>query len=532
MALCTILIRTQTINAPHMRTGREVRMTSNSPLFEGLKHDRYSSFTLRDLVSVVFKHKLIISITFLLVTFVVISGLLALPATFEFKAKVLIKTEQQATPSFFSGLAALREDPNRNPVNRTIETEMELIEARSISEEVVQRLGLNWWDVYHKPLAYFMDVFINIYNKAAPKAGLPKYDDQKTVQDTIAAFNRSFVIAPTRSKSAETNSNFVQITMKSPKKQIGVDALNLLLKIYQDYDIRLNREAGQRAYKIVEKKLKEAELQVHTAQKNLADFLASHKVTRHPATMKLPVKPAGSEETSTISLAGTVRPPNIADGEEARWASNAVLSTPQDVNSISLIKARLIEMEIKHIELSKRYPASEPRIVALRESITEIRQRLAQELTENAGNESQLISLERDLEMPEIVFKQLKKRLTEISLFLEANESSIRPRLIVEEPIIPSSSEWKKKLIVGILGSLGGLMLGLFFAGFREYNDHTLASKDEVKRHTGLNVLVTFPLLNEKALKREGDRDDPAPGTSASDEVKNSEDSKSKVSDP
>src|SRR5262249_19816826 len=91
------------------------------------------SATGRDVVRVLFKHRWLIIVCFVVVTGVTVGGLAMLPPTYEAEGKVLVQTEQQATPTFFSGLAAYSDRKDFDPASRRLETEMGLIGAAPIS---------------------------------------------------------------------------------------------------------------------------------------------------------------------------------------------------------------------------------------------------------------------------------------------------------------------------------------------------------------------------------------------------------------
>ena len=105
-------------------------MTHADRLFGAPDSDAAASFTRRDAVRALFRHKWTVVTCFLVVTLTVIGGLLMLPPTYETEGKLLVRTDAQQDPSFFSDLAAMSPRFDRDPVNRRLETEMELIETR------------------------------------------------------------------------------------------------------------------------------------------------------------------------------------------------------------------------------------------------------------------------------------------------------------------------------------------------------------------------------------------------------------------
>src|SRR5215813_13122376 len=110
--------------------------------------------TRRDVARALFKHRWLILICFVAATTVTLIGVRMLPPTYQAKSKVLVQTEQQATPTFFSGLAAYSERRDFDPVSRRLETEMGVLGAAPLSAQVVRDLNLKWDDIYHSPLEH------------------------------------------------------------------------------------------------------------------------------------------------------------------------------------------------------------------------------------------------------------------------------------------------------------------------------------------------------------------------------------------
>ena len=113
--------------------------------------------TRRDVLNLLFKHLWVVLGTFLLVASIVWTGIAILPATYVAKAKLLIRVEQQGTPSFMSGIAAYRDARDADPASRKLETEMGLLTARPLAEDVVSKLDIDYRSVYHPPYVHYLE---------------------------------------------------------------------------------------------------------------------------------------------------------------------------------------------------------------------------------------------------------------------------------------------------------------------------------------------------------------------------------------
>jgi Mrp family chromosome partitioning ATPase len=78
-------------------------------------------------------------------------------------------------------------------------------------------------------------------------------------------------------------------------------------------------------------------------------------------------------------------------------------------------------------------------------------------------------------------------------MFRLANATQPPSHVVVEPPLVPDSSDWKKRVAIGVLGAVLGLLLGLALAGLAELGDPTFTNKALVRRCLGLDVLTVIP---------------------------------------
>ncbi|AUZ84336.1 GumC family protein [Methylophaga nitratireducenticrescens] len=433
------------------------------PIFSSAEKEHQSSFSRRDLFNIVFKHKYVILITFLLVSILVWWGIFSLPPVYTSTGKVLIKTEQQGNPMFFSGVAAYQEQQQSDPVNRKMETEMQLVEARPIAEQVVEELQLGYWDVYHKPYVHLLRPVADFYDEIMlEKFGIPTDPEKRGFSDTVTELIKSISIAPVKSKSSETTSNIVQLELKAPSAELSTVVLQKIMEVYRDHDIRIKQEAAERAYSIVEAKTTDAYLDLIAAQENLEKLLSN----------------------------------------QANNSIKNTITTPGDTATIALLKEQLIEREKELTDASVIYKPGSERIANIQKAIRELKARISAESNQFAETDTRLITLEREVTSAETVYLELKKRMSQIELYMEMNERRLGNRIIVEPAIKPRESSWKKDIVLAVLGSFAGLVLGLGMAGFREYMDHTVNSKDQVNRLFGMDVLGTVDWIDKLPEKK------------------------------
>lgn len=436
------------------------------------------TFTARDFVRLLFKHKVIIFLVFVIVSAALAFALWELPPTFVTEGKILVNTEQQATPSFFSGIAAYKEERAADPANRKIETEMELVTTRELSERVVKKLGLTYDQVYHKPLTIFLRPVGEAYDWLKEKTmGQAPDPDKYGFKATVKEFNESFTVAPLKSRSADTTSNLFSVTLRSADPVVAESSLRALLDEYVRYSVEQNQRIGEEARKLIAGNVDRAHDDLIEREAQFRVFLAKAggNLTRNAVQSAAPVErpgtplPRANENEPTQSIATNLR------------------------NS-------LVNYQIQLMNLRQVFSDDAENVKVLRQTIADLEKRIQNEIRMNAQAEVTQVSLQRNVRTAELRYQDLQRKLDQIDLFLKVNASENDSRAITESPLLPKQSEWRKAIAVWILGSIGGLFLGLAFAGYREYSDHRLQSAEALERYLGIPVLTTINKMGARTI--------------------------------
>jgi uncharacterized protein involved in exopolysaccharide biosynthesis len=432
-----------------------------------------SSFSSQDLVRLLRKHKLVIIFCFLTSTAGVIASLQSLPPLYTSHAKILIKIDEQGSPSFFSGIASFRDSNSPEPDNRKMENEMELIETWPISAEVVNRLGLTYDQVYHPPYAYLLRPLVDFYDRIVSRwLGRPIDPEKYGFADTVAAFQKSLEAKAIESKTADTNSNILEVSLRGVDKFLTQKALDILVVVFIGYDNQLNKDGAMRAEAVVAQNATAARRDVEAAQQKLQEVLAKSGLTSR------------SEGSAPIGDQDLIR------------------STPGQGSVIELMKSSLLEMQMKLVKLQSNVAARTPEMLSLENQIKVLTGRLDREQQRHAQDDSSLLEIRRDLQLKESVLVDLEKRLSQVRLFLNMGASQISNRVVVEPPLVPRSSDWKLRALVGVASAVGGLFLGIAVAGLREFTDHRLQSDADVQQYLGVPVAGSISYAKSAAVRK------------------------------
>ncbi len=449
-------------------------MKSTDDLFDTQELQAQHSFTGRDMLRILFKHKSAILICFIGVSLIVALGMYWLPPTFIAEGKILVITERQGNPSFLSGIAAYREAPQADPVNRKMETEMELLTTREISERVVRKLGITYKQVYRKPYAVLLDPVADLYDWIREHVfGIAPDPEKRGFKDTVDAFNNSLVVEPTKSKSSDTNSNVINVNLKAVDRDMAYQAVEAVMQTYIDYAAEQNLGEGEEAYKLVATQKQQAGEELQRTEQALQSFLSTQ----------------GDNMIVANGVSSSSMTSNLPSDQ-----------SPGRQSVVGTMKSRLVDMQLRLGEMRQVYKDDAENVRQLKSAIADLETRMSQEVKANAEAEVKASALERARAMAVSHFQELERKLDQIDLYLKLNGSEADTRRIVESPIKPKSSEWKKDLLIVLLGSLAGLILGLGVAGYREYSDHRIQSGDEIQRHLGVETLAVIPELSSNEL--------------------------------
>lgn len=125
------------------------------------------------------------------------------------------------------------------------------------------------------------------------------------------------------------------------------------------------------------------------------------------------------------------------------------ISTPGDNTSISVLKSRLIDVELRLGELRQNFPDSASNVRIAAQAVSQLKKRIQDEVVRNAEFQTTSTQLDRENKSAEQLYLELKSKLDQISLRLKMTPYEVDNRIITEPPLIPKSSEWKNNLLIG-----------------------------------------------------------------------------------
>ena len=453
-------------------------------------------FTRRDVLNMLFKHLWVVVGTFLLVSAIVWTGIALLPATYVAKAKLLVRVEQQGTPSFMSGIAAYRDARDADPASRKLETEMGQLVARPLAEDVVRKLGLDYRGVYHPPYVHYLEPVSDLMARLEGWwYDRPPDPPARGFAETVVAFGRALDVKADVGKASDATPNIFEVSLKAPDARVAHDALDLLVRTYIGQGSTLDRTSGEEALAIVRRNLADAQARLVAMDGELRGLLSATGLSVSDASSADRGDPsAGRGASRDTPDAGN--PPETSTGGS-------------DGSVVGVLRTQLARMQLELSTARGVYTERSERVSQLRDTVASLEQRVRNESRRNADNQVRLRALLRKQAAAENAYLELTRKAQQIELFLQMEPTQLLNRSLLEAPVIPRTSERRRSLVFGIAGSIAGLFLGLALAAVREYFDHRLGSVTEAEAYLGVPVLGTIPDISPRR-RREALADKPA----------------------
>jgi uncharacterized protein involved in exopolysaccharide biosynthesis len=215
-----------------------------------------ANVSLRDIASVVFRHKLLICVTFLTVAAGTAVVTFMMPNQYESRMKILVKNTRAdvpITPERTSGLngAAPEAEVSENQIN----SEIELLTSKDLLNQIVTECGLT---------ASHPSTLQRLGLKEAPKS------EEAKIEEASDRLSKSLNIEPVKKAS------IIEITYTSESPEKAAAVLNKLRDLYLDKHVKLHRPPG--TFEFFKTQADDYEQQLQSAEKDFSNFQQSMNV--------------------------------------------------------------------------------------------------------------------------------------------------------------------------------------------------------------------------------------------------------------
>jgi len=437
-----------------------------------------ASPTAQDWLRMAWRHRWLILGSTVIVGALTIGFISVLVPSYATTAKVWVQTEQQGTPSFLSGIAAYRESQFPDPVNRKIETEMELMQTRSIAREVIQRLHVTEAQLARSP----MDQIMAKLRPFLPSSG----DADKGPPQLEDQFLKSLSVMPLRSGTADTTSNVLEVRFECADAELAPKALQAVLDNYLRMGAQQNWLLGEATARLVESKMNDARKELSDVEAQMLKL----SLNQQGREVNLPA-PARAEPRTTLPGSGL---PGSANGA-LRIDMGLDLSGAGHAQAMAQLKTQTLDLQAQLEGLRQLYTEDAENVRGVRQRLADAQGRLRSGIAAGVRADAEMGLLDRARSMAQDRFVELRRKLDQIELYLQLNPTESASRSVIDAPQVPKKPERSKRSLMLILGMVAGLMLGLLLAGVREMFDRRLHTVDDLRRQLDLPVLGGLPRL-------------------------------------
>lgn len=165
-----------------------------------------------------------------------------------------------------------------------------------------------------------------------------------------------------------------------------------------------------------------------------------------------------------------------------------------------MAETQLLELKQKRTELSTRFAASHPGVLAVDQQIAALNTKVAAmtaRMKTFPNVEQDTLRLMRDVQVNNDLYVGLLNNMQQLKLVKAGKVGNVRlldNARVPEEPIKP-----KKSLTIA-LAAIVGLLLGVVAAFVRNALYGGITDSQDIEQHSGLNVYATVPLSQQQAI--------------------------------
>ena len=471
--------------------------------------------SLRDLLSVIFKHKVKIGLIFLVVSVIGIAvSFLVSQDVYEATAKILVKIgrENVYTVPIAGGSSPVIIDSARE---QRMNSEMQLLQTRNLSEKVIRKIGLE--KIY--PRLVKSEVSSSPSRTSAKKLS--------PFEKAVLLFGKSLTVADIK------RSDIIEVNFQHEDPVIAADVVNNLIDIYMDQHIKIYGASGLQ--NVFEDRMKLLERKMNQDRNELDAFRRQNNISSLQEQKTLLLKQISDQETELSKTRSEINENlgklHAMEDKSYSPAGEVTLGQETDINpnAISPIRTKLAELQLKEKDLLNRYTEESIAVANVRKEIEAAKELLAKEertyhdkavITTNQtlkaiGNkeenqrrdlaryqqelnrlnnlEMQYTELEQQLKRDEESYQLYGKKIDEAKMS-DAMDVQKIVNVSVVQPALPPITPIKKQLMRNIgLSIFFGLFAGFGAAFVLEFLRHTFKNREDVEKHLGLPVLASIP---------------------------------------
>lgn len=506
-----------------------------------IKQEAQTTISLREFLTVLFKYKYKILITFLATVITVTVGSFLLPPTYEAKSTVMVKFGREYTYRPEVGDTGSMISFQSITQEEAINSEIQVLTSRDLIEKVITTLGLE-----------------NMYPDLVADPS-PKISPLKAASRLLKKMYRDLVGAPPQkisplekailqfekklSTEGVRKSNVIEVSYQHKDPQIAAAAVNRLVEFFKEKHLQVFSDPKS---SFLEDQLTTSREKLKESENRLQSFKQSYKVFNLDEQRSLLLKQRTDLDTSLNTAQNRIRELqqkiSSMKGQMRTVSENVPLYTETErYKIIDDAKAKLLALQLREQELLGKYKENSRLVVNIRKEIQLVRdfleeqeenlrgkvrtgknvvyQEMEMELMKTEAElssveaksvaiEHQLNQLDRQIQMLDLREKQLRDlkremaaneknyqtylaKVEEARISDEMNRKKMANISVIQPAKVPAKPIKPRKMLNILLGVFLGAFGSLGLAFFSEYAAQGLSTPEITERRLGLPVLGT-----------------------------------------
>jgi len=418
--------------------------------------------------------------------------------------------------------------------NEYLQTQFELLKSRALAERVVRQLSLDTHPEFDPrqqpaPLVDWRGVIKSLLPITPDDVTAAAPTEAEIFDGVVRAFRERIGVSP------QGKTQLVVVSVEMADRATAALAANALADGYIESQLEAKLEMTQTATSWMNDRLvglkdsladSERRLQAFLEQENLVDLQGITTVSANElSSTGERLTDASRERNAAESMYRQVSA--ISSSNYRRLASvPAVISDPV----VAQFKAAEATASARVQELSRRYGAKHPAMVAAQSDLNSARESLKAQVAQVVGsiennyrlavaneqglkssfeqnkeqiqnisrNEFRLRELQREVETNRSLYDTFMTRLKETSATQDLETVNAR---VVDRAVVPNAPIKPKKSLIVALATLLALMLGIGLALLLDMLNNTFKGTEAIENKLNLPVLGILPLLKGKHLK-------------------------------
>ncbi len=444
---------------------------------------------LRDVLTVLFKHKVLIVLFTALVTALVTAGSVFWPPTYESEAKVRLmrgREVAQTDPAFVRGGAGYgvvqlsREDVN---------SEIELLYSNDVLSKVVS-IAKNYSGPGGPVLSVLKGVTLDLV--------LPD-DPQKAVEKLRRAIDVETV----------KDSHVLEIRVRQHDRQQAQALLAALLSAYSQKHIEVfSTPESQEFFDAQMKTIRDT---LTKAQKNLEAYRLENNIVELEAERKILLEQYAEAKRLLTQLAESQSATGaVTLDAPADTGITATLSRGTNSTVVTEMQLRLLELLLERNRMSQSLGPKHPEVMGAEREIQSAQKRLLDAIAETrqtterkmAELEARLMDLnryqarvdelEQEVKIQSENYEYYAKKAEEARVNTAMANQAMSNIKVVSEPTLPTDPVSPRKALNIVIGFVAGLLGSLGLAFFVSWLDHGLRTPEDVEHYVGVPALASF----------------------------------------